>query len=74
MQFSPASYHFISLRFKNCSQHHVLKHTQSAYFEGSDSGVLRLGFLGFGLRQWSYILKNNKDYNVSETGSVSILR
>jgi hypothetical protein len=28
MQFSPTSYHFISLRSKYCPQHPVLKHSQ----------------------------------------------
>jgi hypothetical protein len=32
MQFSPTSCHFISIRFKCSSQHHVLKHPQSMYF------------------------------------------
>jgi hypothetical protein len=33
MQFSPASYHFISLRSKHFPQHPVLKHPQFIFLD-----------------------------------------
>jgi hypothetical protein len=63
MQYFPTSCHFISLRSKYSPQHPVLKHPLS----------VPQNYWLFGLFPSSGILENSKQ-DVSETGSVSVLR